>query len=246
MHPTATSTLYWGVAGDGVYRTADGGTTWTLQSGKPAAGFGRMRLALCAGSPNTVYASFDVSGSIELWKTTDDGTTWTKLSNAPQAGWGYQWYNHYLAVNPNNANIVYSGQGVIFRSLTGGTGAAPWADVSAAGGAGFVTIHVDHHSMDFDPVDPNIIYCGCDGGIYRSRIGGTNWEYIGAAIPTSEFYAVGQGVQEHYEIGGGTQDNGTWITDGRIPRGVPSSAGMASNSRSIRRIRIRSTPNRRI
>jgi photosystem II stability/assembly factor-like uncharacterized protein len=214
INPSNPNILFCARSGDGVYRTTNGGANWTLQAGKPSSAFGRTRLALCNSSPNTVYASFDVAGSIELWKTTDGGTTWSKLSNAPQAGWGYQWYNHYIAVNPSNASIVYSGQGVIFRSLTGGIGANPWTDVSGAGGAGFVNIHVDHHCMGFDPVDPNTIYCGCDGGIYRSRFGGNFWEYIGAAIPTSEFYAIGQGVQEHYEIGGGAQDNGTWITDG--------------------------------
>ena len=115
INPATPTILFCARSGDGVYRTADGGATWTLQSGKPAAGFGRTRLALCNGSRRLrCTPSFDVSGSIELWKTTDGGTSWTQLSNAPQAGWGYQWYNHYLAVNPINANIAYSGQGVIF------------------------------------------------------------------------------------------------------------------------------------
>ncbi len=79
-------------------------------------------------------------------------------------------------------------------------------------------IHVDHHCLTYDPNNPTIIYCGCDGGIYRSRFGGNYWEYIGASIPCSEFYAMGNATQHPYLLGGGTQDNGTWITDGSYNR----------------------------
>jgi hypothetical protein len=215
LHPASPSTLYWGAAGMGIYKSSDGGVTSTIQAGRPAAGFGRARLTLCTGNPNTLYASFDVGGTVEMWKTTNGGTAWTKLASPPQAGWGQLWYNHYIAVRPNNANIVYSGQGTIYRSLDGG---GSWTEIADPLNANYTWIHVDHHCLTFDPANPSIIYCGCDGGIYRSRFSGNYWEYIGASIPSAEFYAIGLGTLEPYQIGGGTQDNGTWLTDGSYDR----------------------------
>ncbi len=215
MHPSSPMTLYWGQAGAGIYKSTDGGATRTLQIGRPTDPFGRARLAMCLFSPDTLYASFDVNGTVEMWKTTNGGSAWTKLASPPQAGWGQLWYNHYIAVRPNNANIVYSGQGTIYRSSNGGT---TWTEIHEALGTGYTTIHVDHHCLTFDPSNPAAIYCGCDGGVYRSRFAGNFWEYIGASIPSAEFYAIGLGTSEHYEIGGGTQDNGTWLTDGAYDR----------------------------
>jgi photosystem II stability/assembly factor-like uncharacterized protein len=220
MNPAGPTTMYAGVNGTGVYKTIDGGTTWTLLSGKPNVGFGRARVALCTGQPNNLYASFDVNGTVQIFKTTDSGATWAMLPAPPDAGWGQLWYNHYIAVKPDNPNVVYSGQGTIFRSLNGGAGGVgkAWLEISAAIGASYTSIHVDHHCLTFDPGNPSTIYCGCDGGVYRSKFGGNYWEYIGASIPCSEFYSIGQGVQEGYEVGGGTQDNGTWLTDGNYDR----------------------------
>jgi len=223
MNPSAPDTLYCGVRGTGIYKTTNGGTSWTLLSGKPSDAFTRVRLALCDNFPATLYASYDVAGKVQIWKSSNSGASWANLPDPPDAGWGQLWYNHYIAVKPNNPNVVYSGQGTIFRSTNGGAGGGvgagkAWQEINQALHASYTTIHVDHHCLTFDPVNPNTIYCGCDGGVYRSRWGGNYWEYIGASIPSSEFYAIGQGVQEHYQIGGGTQDNGTWLTDGAYSR----------------------------
>jgi photosystem II stability/assembly factor-like uncharacterized protein len=223
IHPTNPNILYSAVWGSGIYKTTDGGATWTLQTASPSASFSRIRLALCTNFPDTLYASFDVAGKVDIRKTTNGGTTWTQLPDPPDAGWGQLWYNHYIAVKPNDPNVVYTGQGTIFRTLNGGAGGGvgagkAWREIHEPIGANYSYIHVDHHCLTFDPVNPNTIYCGCDGGVYRSRFGGNYWEYIGASIPSSEFYAMGQAVQEPYLVGGGTQDNGTWLTDGNYNR----------------------------
>jgi hypothetical protein len=207
----------------GILRSTDGGANWTMQTGKPLNPIGRVRMAMCEGTPAVVYASFDVSGTVEMFRTVNGGARWSTLPDPPQAGWGQLWYNHYIAVRPDNANVVYSGQGTIYRSTNGGAGGGvgpgnAWQEIHDAGTPAFTTIHVDHHCLAFDPVNPATIYAGCDGGVYRSRFGGRFWEYIGASIPCTEFYAIGSGTLEWYQVGGGTQDNGTWHTDGSYAR----------------------------
>lgn len=222
INPTTPNTLFCGLGGSGVWRTTNGGANWTQVAVNPGAGFQRVCIALARNTPLNMVVSFAVGDSVSIWKTSNGGTTWTALPDPPVHGWGQLWYNHYIAMHPNNPNIMYSGQGPILRTTNGGAGGGTgpgkgWQDIGAAiDTTNYVDIHVDHHCLTFDPINPSTIYCGCDGGIYRSRFGGNYWENIGASIPSSEFYAIGQGVQEHYQIGGGTQDNGTWMTDGSL------------------------------
>ena len=229
VNPSNQNQMWIGVRGVGVFRSTNGGQTWAPDTGpgpgNDSAGspiaFGRVRVAMCSGSPGELYASYDVAGSVQMWRRRGSSGAWTRLSAVPDAGWGQLWYNHYVAVHPTNPDIVYSGQGTIYRSNFGGRrifGVSTWQEISSGGGDAFVTIHADQHCLTFDPANLSTIYAGCDGGVYRSTIGGTSWSYLGAAIPTSEFYALGVGTADPYQVAGGTQDNGTWTTDGAYNR----------------------------
>lgn len=224
-HPWSP-TLYCGVYGEGVFKTTDGGRTWVAQECRPSGRFRKVRLALCENVPDVVYASIEIgSVNVALWRTINGGETWNQLPDPPitnkhettQGG-----YNHYIAVSPLNPYVVYCGLVQIYRSTNGGDGGGigpgkAWQLINAADDPGYVSIHCDHHCLTFDPGNrpeaPETIYCGCDGGVYRSRRGGHYWEYIGASIPSTEFYAIGHGAKEYDHVAGGTQDNGVWRTD---------------------------------
>lgn len=230
VNPSGQDEMWIAVRGRGVFHSTDGGASWTRDAGPdpgvdgdgaPIA-YGRVRIALCDRYPGELYASFDVGGAVRMWRRRGSTGAWSELPDPPQAGWNQLWYNHYVQVDPHYPDVVYSGQGTIYRSYYGGRrlrgGATSWTEINGATSGGYVRIHVDHHCLTPDPVSTATVYAGCDGGIYRSRTRGGNWSYIGATIPSSEFYAMGQGVAEHYQIGGGTQDNGTWQTDGSFNR----------------------------
>ncbi|MFN6962484.1 MAG: FG-GAP-like repeat-containing protein [Pyrinomonadaceae bacterium] len=157
------------------------------------------------GGPLTIYAANGTStggttGSV--LKSTDGGATFTATGAtnfcSPQC-----WYDMAIAVDPVDATKVYLGGSpslVFGRSTNGGTSFT----ASQSG------LHVDTHAIAVAPSDPNTIYFGSDGGIWRSTDGGTNW----TTLNNSTFHATQfQGIAVHptdrnYTLGG-TQDNGT-------------------------------------
>jgi photosystem II stability/assembly factor-like uncharacterized protein len=196
-----------GGATSAIYRSYDGGDTWTkLTNGLPSGStVGRIGLSVCEAAPNTIYASYaDHPGYFAgVYKSTDCGDTWTRTNDSALADIysNFGWYFGQVRVDPANANRVFV-QGVeLYRTQDGG---ATWAEVGSQ-------MHVDHHAMAFDPTDPARIIDGNDGGIYRSTNNGTNWQQI-KFQPTNQFYAIEIDFQHPERLYGGTQDNGTLRT----------------------------------
>jgi len=215
MHPSNPQILYvalglpGGSGANGVYRSSDGGNSWTVQpNGFPTSNVGRIALALSASAPSVIYAAvMDAFGSggndgqlLGIWKTTDAGTTWARL-NASGADCGTQcWYDLVIATDPLDPNIVYFGGVLLYRSDDGG---ATFRNILR-------NIHVDQHALAFDPTNPAVIFAGNDGGIYRSPDRGGNWVSLNTNLALTQFYA---GIALHptdpAAALGGTQDNGT-------------------------------------
>jgi hypothetical protein len=80
IHPTTPSTLYAGLRGAGVYRSADSGANWALTAGQPAS-TNITALLINKNDPTMLYAGAYGAG---VYKSTDSGATWTacaELSN---------------------------------------------------------------------------------------------------------------------------------------------------------------------
>jgi hypothetical protein len=114
-----------------------------------------------------------------------------------------------LVVDPRNPDIVCK------ASLSGA--------ISKDGGKTFRTInggvHSDFHDYWFSVSDPNTMYVGTDGGVYRSWDGGTAWEMV-KGLPVSQLYQVAIDNQKPYKVYGGLQDNGSWIGPSSQPGGI--------------------------
>ena len=120
MDPTNPQTLYAAIGAtysnssdaNGVYKTTDGGMTWTKQGGGlPTTQVGRISLALAASSPLILYASIAVDGYgspagslLGLYKTANGGTNWAKMTNAPNYLGNQGYYGNTIVVSPTNAN----------------------------------------------------------------------------------------------------------------------------------------------
>ncbi|HET9425503.1 MAG TPA: hypothetical protein VFO55_09040 [Gemmatimonadaceae bacterium] len=199
-----------GPARNGVFKTTDGGATWT-KVWQPATNAGRINLAISASSPSTVYAAVEdahdggsTDGALQgIYVTTDGGLTWTQRLTSPQTmcGSGRQcWYDMVIAVDPVSPSTVYFGGVSLFKSTDGGS---TFQDIGFG-------IHVDQHAFAFHPSTPTTVFAGNDGGIYKSTNGGTSWASLNANLELTQFYAgVSISPASATTILGGTQDNGS-------------------------------------
>lgn len=160
------------------------------------------------GSAVTVLAAAGeiVGGATEgtVFKSTDGGATFpTQLTAGNNFCNPQCFYDVAVAFDPNVADTIYlagSPTAVFRRSFNGGTSFAS----SSAG------LHVDTHAITVSPSNPQIIYYGSDGGIYRSVNGGTNWSSLNnSTFAATQFESIAvHPVLQNYTLGG-TQDNGT-------------------------------------
>lgn len=193
---------------NGIYKSIDRGATWTrLTNGLPATDVGRIALAH-AGVAGTVIAAvqdgFGLGGNdgglLGLWKTTDAGATWTRLAATGASCFTQCWYDIVVAIDPSNPSRVFFGGVALYRSLDGGASFTP------VGGS---VVHADQHAIVFDPRNPQVVYSGNDGGIYRSPDGGATWTSLNNNLELTQFYGGLSVSADLSRIMGGTQDNGT-------------------------------------
>jgi photosystem II stability/assembly factor-like uncharacterized protein len=84
--------------------------------------------------------------------------------------------------------------------------------ISGGTGAWDCPTHVDLHRIVFAPSNNNYVYLACDGGIYKSTDGGTNWSSANKGITTIQLYRIASHPSNHDTLLGGAQDNGNFRT----------------------------------
>ena len=204
----------------GIYKTIDGGSSWNKISTSSLPNpniqnVGRIGLAIHKNDPNIVYSLFtDGSNIISLYRSNDFGISWTNVDTDNELSGGaaaFSWYFGQVRVHPTNPNIVYVMDVAFMRSTDGGNN---WPIIYGYGGPS--ELHVDHHAMAFNPLDPNFIINGNDGGINISTNGGQTFSQP-KNIPATQFYEIGLDYNNPEKLYGGTQDNGTNRTpDGSV------------------------------
>ena len=213
--------------GGGIYRSTDGGDTWTpLTQGLPPAGIGRTGIAVAPSRPSRVYAVVDClvpepgatvappsPGGFGrdrtprqggFFRSDDGGETWTRLSADP-ALWGRGWYFEHIVVDPKDPDAVYVANVSVSRSLDGGH---TWVPLRGSPGGD------DYHQPWISPEDPNTMIVASDQGtvITRNakagdprRVTWSSW----LNQPTAQIYHVSVDPRFPYWVTGAQQDSGS-------------------------------------
>ena len=169
----------------GVYKTVNGGATWTkLTGGLPQAGtdpIGYTSLALSPSNPSVLYASITDSGYFNpnnadglygLYKTTNGGAAWTQLTSAPNYLGQQGSYDNALAVSPTDPNTLFAAGQVnygasdypqLYTLVGTHDGGQTFQDFSV--GAGYLGPHTDTHALAYTAGGK--LLDGNDGGVWR-------------------------------------------------------------------------------
>ncbi|HEY6193678.1 MAG TPA: FlgD immunoglobulin-like domain containing protein [Candidatus Eisenbacteria bacterium] len=194
-----------------VWRSADGGGTWTkVVNGLPPADddLGRIAIAVAPTQPSRVYASV-TSGAISgyigrgLFRTDDGGETWAQVDDGvTQRGafGGFSWYFGRVVVSPFDANDVWVCGVQLLHTIDGGP-TLTFATSNA---------HVDQHAVWLDPASASRVYLGNDGGFFW--LAGSAWQKS-FNLPITQFYDGTVDAANASKILGGAQDNGTLKTE---------------------------------
>lgn len=195
-----------GGPGSGLYRSTNGGETWTeltdpsLENGLPGdAEIGRIGVDVSRSDPRMVYALIESEEKGELWRSDDRGHTWTMVNDNPDIN-SRPFYFSDVRVDPKNPSRVYTLSGAMHISTDGGRTFDAVLYQSQFG---------DVHALWIDPHNPERLLSGSDGGFYLSNDAGRHFEFLNT-MPFAQVYHVGVDMARPYNILGGFQDHEIW------------------------------------
>jgi photosystem II stability/assembly factor-like uncharacterized protein len=192
--------------GSAIYRSSDGGVTWTRLAGDgwPKGALGRIGLASTHTAHGTrLYATVDAGGKDSgLYRTDDGGAHWLKANSVTAETSGYF---SRVAVQPHDPDTVY----LVGQSVRRCTDAGKTCEIIKGSPGGD-----DYHFVWVNPLRPDHIALASDQGTVISVDGGKTWSSW-YNQPTGQFYHLATDNRFPYWIYAGQQDSGTVATTGR-------------------------------
>ncbi len=204
-----------GGKGSGLYRSADGGKTWSkITDGMPAGILGRIAVSVSPVKPELVYALIEAEKT-GLYRSSDKGISW-KMVTQSEAVNDRPFYFSFLALDPIDTNIIYKPGFNLSKSVDGGK---TFSSAAVEGG----NYHSDCHPVYISRKDNSLIYMGTDGGVYYSMDKGNTWRLM-RNLPVSQFYHVSCDNADPFNVYGGLQDNGSWYGPSSSSNGITNTS----------------------
>jgi photosystem II stability/assembly factor-like uncharacterized protein len=195
-----------GGPGSGIWKTTDGGDSWTrLTEGLPKL-MGNMGVAVSPANPDRVFAIIEAEKG-GLFRSDDGGKNWRLLSE-DRLIQTRSWYYMDVIADPQNPEVVWVMNAPVMKSIDGGR---TFAVVNAT--------HGDNHGLWINPNDSRYVANANDGGASISLDGGKSWSTQDNQ-PTAQFYHVTVDDDFPYKLYSGQQDNSSVVIRSRSDRGA--------------------------
>jgi photosystem II stability/assembly factor-like uncharacterized protein len=199
----------WSGTAGGLFKSTDGGNTWRqLTKGFPSGADGVVQadVAIAPGDPNRLYASIATPRTTGIYRSDDAGESWTRITTDPRPAARIGGGDLPVpAVDPKNADIVYSASVVTWKSTDGGK---TWTGIRGAPGGD------DYQSIWINPNNPDIMLVASDQGTIVTVNGGQSWSSW-YNQPTSAVYHVAVDNAYPYRVCSGQQDSGSVCVSSR-------------------------------
>ncbi len=207
LKPNDPTTIY-AVSNNRFWKSTNSGTSFNVVTTGMPTSSGRLLMDVTAANPNVIYilSSNTSAGFQGIYKSIDSGVTFVKtlattdIFESNQSG-----YDLALAVSQTNENELFTGCLNIWRSINGGASFTKRNNWNAPTNSRYT--HADIHYLRFFG---NSLYCGSDGGIFKSTTSSTltNFTNLTATAQIGQFYKIAVSKQYSNKMVGGLQDNG--------------------------------------
>src|SRR4051812_6343280 len=197
-----------GGPGSGLFKSADGGVTWTRLSGHglPKAPLGKISAQVARSNSSRVYALIETGDGMptdqgrktqsgSLWRSDDGGDNWELVSSDRRLRGRTHYYTRF-AIEPDNESELYFLSAEFSKTLDGGRTTVDLAGKLAAAG--------DDHDMWIDPRNGDRMIVAHDDGLSLSVNRGRSWHQI--QLPVAQMYHVTTDNQIPYNVYGNRQD----------------------------------------
>lgn len=181
----------------------------------------RMCIAVTPADDQYVYVLCgreDDAGFQGLYRSINGGLTFSQRSTTPNIfgyaddggdSGGQSWYDIALCADPADANTIHAAGINVWKSTNGGQNWAITSHWTWPSTIGYT--HADVHAVEcFN----GQLYCGSDGGIFRSTNGGDDWTDLSAGLNITQFYRFGGSELATGTVMAGAQDNGCNLLSG--------------------------------
>lgn len=191
----------WGGGGaSGLFKSADGGDTWTeltKKPGMPQAPVGKIGVTVSPVDSKRLWAVVEAKDG-GVFRSDDAGKTW-KQTNAERKLIQRAFYYNRIYADPKDKEGVYVLNVGFFKSSDGGV----------KFNKSFKVPHGDNHDLWIDPNDPMRMAQANDGGGTISVNGGQTW--TDEDFPTAQLYHIMATNDFPYQLAGAQQDNSTIV-----------------------------------